>query len=150
VKLNTDGSFLNGVGGTGMVLRDQEEGIIFTSCRHLLSCSDALESEILAIKEGLSLALQWSSLRVDIESDCLESVSMVKSGERNKSKYAFMIREIKECMEERSSSITHIQHSENSASHFMANFGRSQDRTAVWPGSGPEDVLDIIRRDCNT
>ena len=76
VKLNTDGSVLNGVAGTGMVLHEHLGNIIFCACRHVELCEDALESEILAIREGINLALQWSTLPIDIESDCLEAVTV--------------------------------------------------------------------------
>ena len=77
VKLNTDGSVLNGVAGTGMVLRDHLGNIIFCACRHVQLCEDALESKILVVREGINLALQWSTLPIDIESDCLEAVTML-------------------------------------------------------------------------
>ena len=67
VKLNTDGSFLpeNGTAGTGMILRDHGGAIIFSSCISLCYCANALEAELLAIKEDLSLTLQWSNLFFD-------------------------------------------------------------------------------------
>lgn len=86
-KLSVDGPFLNGSGGTGMILRDSADAVIFSSCRQLLLCNDALESELLAISEGLSLALQWSSLPIDVESGCTEPVAMLNSHTSNKSKY---------------------------------------------------------------
>ena len=54
-----------------MVLRDHLGKIIFCACRHLANCDDSLESEVLAIWEGILLALQWSNISIDIESDCL-------------------------------------------------------------------------------
>ena len=64
VKLNTDGSFLpeNGTAGTCMILSDHGGAIIFSSCRSLCYCANALEEELMAIKEGFSLALQWSNI----------------------------------------------------------------------------------------
>ena len=44
-KLNTDGSWAaDGGAGAGMVLRDSTGQIIFTSCRVLFSCRNALEA----------------------------------------------------------------------------------------------------------
>lgn len=150
VKLNVDGSFLQGEAGTGMVLRDHDGTIIFSACRQLLTCNDALESELLALQEGLLLALQWSNLPIVAECDSLEAVMMVKSRDGNRSKYAFLIDDIKRSLEERNSCITHIRRSQNNASHFMANFGRTQCRTVVWLGSGPVGVLHIVEQDCNS
>ena len=123
--------------------------IIFSACRFVWGCEDVLESEILAIKEGISLVLQWSSLSIDVESDCLEAVQMIKDTGRNFSKYAFMIGEIKQSMGERDSCITHIRRSGNSVSHAMARFGSGQGRTMVWLGSAPDEVLCIALRECN-
>lgn len=57
--------FLDRIGGAGMVLRDQDGAISFCSCRHLFTCTDALEAEMLATREGFTLALQWRNLLVD-------------------------------------------------------------------------------------
>ncbi|KAE8774639.1 hypothetical protein D1007_52870 [Hordeum vulgare] len=132
-----------------MVLRDHVGNVIFSAGRFIHDCEDVLESEIMAIQEGLSLALQWSSLLIDVESDCLEAVAMANDVGRNLSRYAFLIGEIKLSMGEHDSSITHIRRSGNCVSHAMASFGRSQGRTMVWLGSAPDEVLCIASRDCN-
>ena len=123
-KLNTDGSVVNGIAEAGMILKAHDGSIIFSSCRHLFYCDDVLETEMLAIKEGLMLASQWSNLPIQVESDCLEAIKMVQSAVTNRSKFAFLVKEIKDNLEERGSCITHIRRSQNLASHFMANFGR--------------------------
>lgn len=74
---------------------------------------------------------------------------MIKGGDRDKSKYSFLIREIISSMEESDSCITHIRRNINSASHFMAHSGRLQCRTDVQLCYGPKEVLDIVGRDCN-
>ena len=61
-KLNTDGSFTVASGsGAGMITRDENGGIVFTACRQLNHCRDALESELYAVMEGIKLALHWCS-----------------------------------------------------------------------------------------
>lgn len=93
------------------------------------------------------LDFQWSDLPVIVESDSLEAVIMIKSSQTNRSKYAFLVAEIKESLRERNSCIFHICRSGNEASHFMADYGRLQGRTVVWIGFGLEGVMDIARRD---
>ncbi|KAK1698341.1 hypothetical protein QYE76_015038 [Lolium multiflorum] len=59
-KLNTDGAFKPGEGARiGMVLRDHDGAAIFTACRALEQCNDATEAELIALEEGLKLALLW-------------------------------------------------------------------------------------------
>uniref|UniRef100_M8BIQ4 Uncharacterized protein n=1 Tax=Aegilops tauschii TaxID=37682 RepID=M8BIQ4_AEGTA len=52
----------------------------------------------MVIKKGVSLALHWSTLPVDVEPVCVEAVVTVKSGDNNKSKCAFMIRKINDSL----------------------------------------------------
>lgn len=73
----------------------------------IYGCNDVLEAELLALREGISLAIQWSMLPLDIESYCLQAVQMIVGGSSNKSKYVFIVKEIISTMEERSSCITH-------------------------------------------
>lgn len=74
---------------------------------------------------------------------------MIHTGDMNRIKYAFLIEEIKASLIERNSCITRVVRNENNASHFLANFGRSQFRTVVWLGSSPHELPDIAGHDCN-
>ena len=69
----------------------------------------------------------------------------------NKSQYAFIIREIITCTEERDSLIAHTRRNCNMlVSHALANFGRVQRQAMVCLGSGLEEDLKLVGRDCNT
>jgi hypothetical protein len=69
-KLNVDGSFLSNGAGVGMILRDHTGQVIFTACRSLNHCRDATEAELMAIEEGIMLVMQWSTLKIMVESGC--------------------------------------------------------------------------------
>jgi hypothetical protein len=69
VKLNTDGAYTDGHAGAGMVLRDSEGTIIFSACRALFNCRNALESELCAVMEGLSSAIMRTDLPIAMEVD---------------------------------------------------------------------------------
>ena len=62
LKLNIDGSYSESTGaaGAGMILRDEHGRIVFSSCRFLSRCGSALEAELSACMEGMSLAMEWS------------------------------------------------------------------------------------------
>ena len=90
-KLNVDGAFLGKASAVGMVLRDHCGEPIFAACRNLPHCNDATEAEIIAIEEGLRLALHWTPLKVKVESDCTKAVEMIRESLPNTSAYAFRI-----------------------------------------------------------
>lgn len=95
LELNSDGSFSDegyagsfsgeGYAGAGMVLRDNNGNIIFSSCRVLFSCRDALEAELCASVEGLSFSLQISNRPIFIEMDSIVAVNLVQSKEVDRS-----------------------------------------------------------------
>jgi hypothetical protein len=118
-KLNVDGSFdATGGAGTWMNARDHGANIIFSACRQLQSCKDSLGSKLHAIMEGLSLGLNWCNLPILIGTDCLEMVTMLKSEDVDRSVHAPMIEEIKSLLKVRQTYINHVNHSQNSCSHF--------------------------------
>ena len=69
--------------------------------------------------------MQWSNFLLHVESDCMEAINMVKSEKTDRSRYAFLAREIKLQLLEREACITHVRRAQNSISHFMDSYARS-------------------------
>ncbi|KAM3313838.1 hypothetical protein ACQJBY_033004 [Aegilops geniculata] len=149
VKLNTYGFFVDSDNaGAGMILRNSTGGIIFSACRSLSSCRDAVEAELGAIMEGLSLAIQRSELPIAIETDSSLAVAMVTSTEVDRSIYAALVNEIRLLMRLRQTCVTHVVRVQNKASDSLARFACVEGRTMIWLGSGPDEVLGISLDDC--
>lgn len=93
-KLNVDGAFVatDGTSGAGMILRDHRGTVVFASCRFLSKCSSALEAELAACMEGVSLALEWSSDPFILETDCSTAAAMINDATTNRSPVASMVR----------------------------------------------------------
>ncbi|XP_073355212.1 uncharacterized protein [Aegilops tauschii subsp. strangulata] len=85
--LNIDGSFSehDGSAGAGMILRNEAGAIIFSSCRELRQCSGPLQSELAACLEGISLAIQWTTLPIVIQTDCSEAVKLINTSGHDRS-----------------------------------------------------------------
>lgn len=150
LKLNTDGSFESSErAGAGMILRDHRGSINFSACRALFSCRDALEAELCACMEGLSLAIQCTEQPVTMELDSLEAVTLISSADVDRSVYASMVQEIKHLRSLRQTCITHVSRFHNRASDCLARFALSQGRTMTWLGSGPDEVVRIVADECN-
>ena len=144
-KLNTDGSFADdGTTDAGMVLRDDKGAIIFSSCRQLFSCREALEAELCACMEGLSFAIQRSELPVIVEMDSIVAVKMIQASEVDRSIYSSIIKEIKYLWSLREVCITHVNRSQNKVSDSLANFARIEGRTMTWLGSGPHVSIEFF------
>lgn len=132
-KLNTDGSWsVDGSAGAGMVLRDNMGQVIYTSCRELFSCRNALEAELSACMEGLSLAIQRTELPIHVEMDSRQAVSMIIDESTDRSIFSSLVKEIKHLRSLRRTTFHHVHPSQNSVSDFLAKFARTQSRTVVW------------------
>ncbi|KAK1611562.1 hypothetical protein QYE76_035235 [Lolium multiflorum] len=119
----------------GMVLRDHQGDMIFAACHVLRHCSDA--TELLAIEEGLSLALQWTTSKIVIESDCAEAIELIKKSTPNTSVYAFRVSVIRDLIRESDVKIEKVSREANTASHELAKFGRVQGRSELWLSNVP-------------
>lgn len=95
MKLNVDGSFdaSSGKGCIGAVLRNSQGEVIFSACGFLDHCSGPLEAELLACKEGINMALQWTLLPIVVELDCSVAVKLISSVSKGRSEVAFIVRD---------------------------------------------------------
>ncbi|XBI86137.1 hypothetical protein VPH35_094151 [Triticum aestivum] len=146
LNLNVDGAFSEhaGNGGAGMVLRNSDGNIIFTSCRHLFACDNALRAELEACKEGISLALEWSSLPFIIETDSSVAARMISQAAVDRSKDAALVQEIKMLTRgDRRVQVKAIKRERNQVSHELARIARTDTKTAVWLGSGLEGIVNL-------
>jgi ribonuclease HI len=133
-------------GGAGMILRDDQGQIIFSTCRLLEGCDSPLEAELKACVEGLYLAMQWTDRPILLECDCLEEVHMINDDAVNRSKMAGLVNEVKSyCRSGRVCKVTHISREINCVSHNLAQLSRALSCSKIWIRSGPDE----IRLACN-
>lgn len=144
MKLSVDGSYKAEVGGAGvgMLLRDETGRVIFSACRSLLLCEDALEAEFRACLEGLELSLQYSQLPIIIDTDCSQLIMAIQNRSRDRSPLMHLVQEIKSLSSlDRTCNFVKVDRSQVRVSHCLANFARAENRTVVWLGSGPDIML---------
>ncbi len=60
----------------------------------MYNCGTALESELLACREGIRMVIQWTLLPIIVETDCSEVVQLVQSKDRIRSELSLLIKEI--------------------------------------------------------
>ncbi|TVU48986.1 hypothetical protein EJB05_00275, partial [Eragrostis curvula] len=79
IKVNTDGAFdaRSGNGGSGVVLRRNDGGVVVVEDKWYASLPDAVTSEALAARDGVLLAVAHGCSKVILESDCSELVNLV-------------------------------------------------------------------------
>ncbi|KAM3262622.1 hypothetical protein ACQJBY_053013 [Aegilops geniculata] len=131
-----------------MVLRDAHGEIIFTACRQLFACDNALDAELEACKEGLALALERTTCPIQVELDCSEAVVMLQATERNRSRHMTIVSEIQEMLKiDREISVTLISRIKNKVSHSLAAYGRCTPRTTVWLGGGTDEIVNLCKDD---
>ena len=150
MKLNIDGSLdasLN-QGGIGVILRNSTGSVIFSACGFIDRCNCALEAELLALKEGIILALQWTLLPICIETDCLEVMNLVQSASSVRSELAHLIRDIGVLISgNREVQIKKVLRCQNTFSHFLANRGPSVACSEFWRDNSCNLIAHLVCED---
>jgi ribonuclease HI len=132
-----------------MVLRDHQGTVIVAACREATPCRDATEAELMAIEEGMQVALLWTTRPFTVETDCTEAMELIKESTPNTSIYTFRISVIRELLKERNTRIDKVSREANMASHELAKIGRLKHMSAVWFVDLPPEVCRAIDQDCN-
>uniref|UniRef100_A0A8I7BE80 RNase H type-1 domain-containing protein n=1 Tax=Hordeum vulgare subsp. vulgare TaxID=112509 RepID=A0A8I7BE80_HORVV len=149
-KLNIDGAFSEGnkTGGAGMILRDEEGQVIFSSCHYLRTCSSALEAELAACLEGISIARAWSVLPMIVELDCSCAVQMIVEEGIDRSPHATLVMQLNQALGEIGEHvISHVVRSRNALADALARLGRINQRTAIWLRGIPVEVDTLCKED---
>lgn len=96
-KINFNGSYVEQTGdaGVGVIARNHQGEVIFTSWHSIFHCISATEAEASALLEGVRLATQWIHGPVLFETDCARVHNAMSSSE-NRSEISFIIGEVKE------------------------------------------------------
>jgi hypothetical protein len=61
-----------------MILHDEHVTIIVVACRKLDHCQEATEAEMMAIEEGLKVAMHWFPGKILVETDYAEAAKLIK------------------------------------------------------------------------
>ncbi|KAI4998006.1 hypothetical protein ZWY2020_053348 [Hordeum vulgare] len=148
-KLNINGSWTSdGRAGAGMVLRDNKGHIIYTSCREVFSCRNALEAELSTCMEGLSLAIPITELPIQVEMDSREALNMIMSDSIDLSILSTLVKEIKVLKKLRSTTFSYVHRNQNNVSDYLAKYARMKSRTVVWLNSGLPEIIELCNADC--
>jgi ribonuclease HI len=150
MKINVDGSFdatLN-TDGTGIVMRDYSGKVYAASCAYLNRCSSALEAELLAIRNGIMLAYQWTLRPCIVETDCLEAVHLLQMKGKILSDQVFLVREVCDLMTGvREILLRKVHRSVNSGSHFLANKARCEACSKDWLERDCDELQHLVISD---
>ncbi|CAM0872041.1 unnamed protein product [Alopecurus aequalis] len=129
-----------------MILRDDTGQIIFSACRSLQLCEEPLEAEARACLEGLELAFQYSQLPIIVDTDCSQLVAVIKEPSLNRSPLMHIFSEIKRLSSRnRICNFVKVDRMQIRVSHCLANFARAERQTDIWPGSGPDIMLQELK-----
>ncbi|RLN25696.1 hypothetical protein C2845_PM07G29720 [Panicum miliaceum] len=152
IKINVDGAFKeNGDASIGVVIRDSAGSVLLTAWRVISNAASAEEVELLACREGVSLAAEWSPLPAILESDCLSAVNVLRKPSDQRSSSTFVIQETTEVAKGLPSfQVHHIKREQNGVAHeLLAQLAIRLFHNAVWRNRCPACVEQLVTQDCN-
>ena len=121
--INVDGSFeeTTSTGSTGAIIRDSSGGFIAASYSYISNVLDAHMAEASAMRDGLLLAQQIGSSRVQIQADCMEVVDTMLEGGYSATASAAIYDECSQLWEDFDAiSISHCNRESNVVAHELA------------------------------
>ena len=126
LKLNIDGSFLEGFGclGADGIVRNHD-GDWIAGFSHYEVGGDALLVELLAIQIGLEFCSKKGYVNIIRESNCLEAIDLIIAGcDHTLHTYATDILHIRDVLHENgNTTLAHVLREQNMCADFMAKEG---------------------------
>ena len=127
LAVSVDGSYDANVAGVAAVIRDANGNFILASCKYYDQCRDAFEAEVLAFREGIGVALEYTAQPIVIQ-DCANLAKALKEKGVNRTYLGHIVKEIKEMMrEDRELVIDVIKRANNRVADRLAYFSRAED-----------------------
>jgi ribonuclease HI len=109
-----------------------------------------LEAELLACIDGIRFAMDMGLQHVTVKTDCQELVTIETSKARDGSSLGHLVEDLLDLLStDAMVGIVKIPRICNTDSHELARFGMLNHRAQFWLGDGPDDLRDVIFRDCN-
>jgi ribonuclease HI len=147
--LNVDGSCLgvsSRAGTCGLIRRGDGSWVIGFSC--YLGISNNTYAELMAIYQGLNLALNYGCSYICCYSDSRTAIDLISKPLNRFHFYAPVIANIKELLNlDWEVSLSHTLNEGNACADFLAKFGSSNDiKLKIW-STPPEGMGDLLRSD---
>ena len=121
------------------------------SCKYYAHCVDPLEAEALALRDGITVALEYTAQNVMFQTDRSNLAKAVKEKGLNRSHIGHVVNEIKELLVgERELDICVINRVNNRVADRLAYISRTEDRTDLWLQDAPNALVDLLSEDCNS
>ncbi|KAI4964695.1 hypothetical protein ZWY2020_059958 [Hordeum vulgare] len=98
---------------------------------------------------GMALAIQHFASPVVLQSDSSEALSSLTNDALLRSSYGHLVLEVKDLLRDREFLPLKIHRSQNRVANRLAKYSRSERATAVWLGSDPPCIEDLLPLDCN-
>ncbi|XP_070665257.1 uncharacterized protein [Malus domestica] len=134
MKLNVDGAWdkEHCIGGIGIIIRNVEGICVGAATRVLKEVFTPAQVKALALRIGLELVVERGLIKMDIESDVLQIVSVVLDSSVNRSPMGPIIKDVKFLLTlVAEASVAHIGRQANSVAHRLARYALHTGRDCV-------------------
>ena len=148
IMVNVDASFADGMGSTGVVVRDSGGGFVAASTSFLQSVLDAPMAEAYALKEGLCLVNQIGCTNFILQSDCQEVIDIIKDGGFTASASAPILEVCYDLWRDLPLAIIkHCDREANQVAHELARQALEEKFSCIWVDSQPTFITALLAND---
>ncbi|XP_074289342.1 uncharacterized protein LOC141614496 [Silene latifolia] len=149
VKINIDAGAKEGEGVTmGVVCRDSNGDVMWGVSTGREQQWEVPVAEACAVLDGLEEAVQRGIQNVEIESDCLQVIEVLKDRKTGRSGFAHLIEDILDCSTKFQSVIwSHVSRNNNCVAHALAHCFPCVSGKVVWDDDLPSSANSAVRFD---
>ncbi|KAL2899874.1 hypothetical protein RDABS01_024956 [Bienertia sinuspersici] len=149
LRINTDAAVMEGIGvGLGAVVRDEKGTVVAAGVQRVGRHMKVDMAEAMAMRFGLTMALELGFVTVELESDALEVVRAVNLCSFGRNPLGLILEDIVEMSNACNSfSISHVRRCGNTVAHSVARLYPENGYKQVFVDSFPQGILALAELD---
>ena len=153
LKVNVDGCFVEATGeaSAGVVISNASGEVLLSGWQLLHQCTVAEDAELMACKEGLTVAHNWFQGPLLLETDCSSCIAVLNDQGIDRSRLTAMVQDCKVLIQKLGQvRISNGTRDQNKIAHELTQHARRAKSSAMFLANIPSCIEHLLVDACNS